>query len=62
MGWFMTRVILSLLFYLVVTPIGLIARLSGNQFLDVKMDDSQTSYWNYRKTKKDEKEDYEKQF
>ncbi len=62
MGWFMTRVILSILFYLVVTPISLTARLSGKQFLDVKTDDSQTSYWNYRETKEFEKESYEKQF
>lgn len=33
-GWVMTRVILSILFYTVVTPIGLIARLFGKDFLD----------------------------
>ena len=32
LGWFMTRVILSLLFYVILTPIGLIARSFGKQF------------------------------
>ena len=49
LGWFMTRVILSLLFYVVFTPIGLIARLFGKQFLDLKQNHSQQSYWNMRK-------------
>jgi len=62
MGWFMTRVILTLLFYLVVTPISLISRLAGKQFLEVKMDKSQVSYWNYREPKKFEKSNYERQF
>ncbi len=62
MGWFMTRVILSVLFYLVVMPIGLIARLSGKQFLDLKMDKSRASYWNYREPRESDASDYEKQF
>ena len=33
LGWFMTRIILSLLFYLVISPIGLIARIFGKDFL-----------------------------
>lgn len=45
MGWVMTRVILSILFYLVVTPIGLLARLFGKDFLDIKFDKTATSYW-----------------
>ena len=34
MGWVMTRVILSVLFFLVLTPIGLVARTAGQRFLD----------------------------
>jgi hypothetical protein len=48
LGWFMTRVILSLLFYVILTPIGLIARSFGNQFLDLKQNHSQQSYWNMK--------------
>ena len=35
MGWCMTGVILGVLFYLVVTPIGLLMRLCGNDFFDI---------------------------
>jgi len=62
LGWFMTRVILSILFYVVFTTIGLISRLSGRQFLDLKTDNNKTSYWIARKNKPFDKKDYEKQF
>ncbi len=48
LGWVMTRVILSLLFYVILTPIGLIARLFGKQFVELRWDKSKKSYWNYR--------------
>ena len=62
LGWIMTRVILSLLFYVVITPIGLFSRLSGNRFLDLKWDKSKDTYWNYRTTNQLHNEDYERQF
>ena len=45
LGWVMTRVILSLLFYLVITPIGLISKLFGKKFLDMKFSREKESYW-----------------
>ena len=62
LGWMMTRVILSLLFYIIITPIGLIPRFFGKQFLELKWDKSKESYWNYRTIKHLKMEDYEKQF
>jgi small basic protein len=62
LGWFMTRVILSILFYVVFTTIGLISRLSGRQFLDLKTDNNKPSYWIARKNKPFDKRDYERQF
>tara|TARA_B100000519_G_C14229980_1_gene431911 strand:- start:888 stop:1301 length:414 start_codon:yes stop_codon:yes gene_type:complete len=62
LGWIMTRVILSLLFFLIMTPTGFIARLFGKQFLELEWDDSKNSYWNYRSKTDTLKEDYEKQF
>ncbi|MCF8241989.1 MAG: hypothetical protein K9J16_11430 [Melioribacteraceae bacterium] len=62
LGFVMTRVILSVLFYLIVTPIGLIARLSGKDFLDRKIEREKKSYWNYREIKGYEKIDTERQF
>jgi hypothetical protein len=63
LGWVMTRVILTVLFFAVFTPIGLIARfLARKQFLDLKMDDTRESYWNYRDQTEPAKGDYERQF
>ena len=61
LGWIMTRVILSLLFYIIVTPIGLISRLFGKQFLELKWNKIDTTYWNYR-SKRLNRDSYEKQF
>ena len=61
-GWIMTRVILSLLFYVIITPIGLIPRFFGNQFLELQWDKSKESYWNFRTNKYLQKGNCEKQF
>ena len=45
LGWVMTRVILSLLFYLVFTPIGLVLKLTGKRLLDTSLSENQASYW-----------------
>ena len=62
LGWIMTRVILSLLFYIIITPIGLIPRFFGKQFLELRWDKSKESYWNFRTNEHLKKENYEKQF
>jgi hypothetical protein len=62
LGWVMTRVILSLLFYLVITPISLIARISGKHFLDLKIDKTRATYWEKRKNVPSSPVDYERQF
>ena len=36
LGWVMTRVILSIVFYLIITPIGLVTRIIGEDFLALK--------------------------
>ena len=63
LGWIMTRVILSLMFYLVFFPIGMLARIFGKDFLDQKRDTDVKSYWILRKSEPQRpKEAYEKQF
>ncbi|RMD48994.1 MAG: hypothetical protein D6830_05770 [Ignavibacteria bacterium] len=62
LGFIMTRVILSILFFLVFTPMSLIAKLVGKSFLDIKMDKSENSYWHYREKKEYIPENTEKQF
>ena len=62
MGWVMTRIILIVVFYLVVTPIGLIIRLSGKDLLSVQFDKNASSYWIKRSSAPVEKSSYENQF
>jgi hypothetical protein len=62
LGWFMTRLILSILFYCIFTLIGLISRLLGKRFLDLEMDNTNESYWIQREQKVFDKKDYERQF
>ena len=62
LNWVMTRVIISLIFYFIVTPTSLLFRIFGKQFLDLRWDRSNISYWNYRKVKKINVDSYEKQF
>jgi Saxitoxin biosynthesis operon protein SxtJ len=45
LGFVMSNVILTLFFFLVVTPIGLLARLFGKDFLARKWDKQAPSYW-----------------
>ena len=61
MGWLMTRFILSLLFYGLITPISLIARLMKKKFIYLRWDKINNSYWNYRSNKV-QNVDYEKQY
>lgn len=46
LGWFNSRVLLSLVFYLIVTPIALLFRLFGNDPLLLK--DTKGSMFNFR--------------
>jgi hypothetical protein len=62
MGFIMTRVIMVIIFYLIVTPLGLIASMSGKKFLDMKIDESAKSYWIAREKTQKVKADYERQF
>jgi hypothetical protein len=62
MGFIMTKVIMVIIFYLIVTPIGLIASITGKEFLDMKIDKSAESYWIVREKTQKVKADYERQF
>jgi len=59
LGWVVSRFILIILFVLILTPIGLIARLFGKEFLDLKFKDGKESYWI---PKEKRKINYEKMF
>ena len=62
LGFVMAHVILTLLFLLVITPIGLLARLAGKDFLSLKLDRAAKSYWIPQESKSKSAADYERQF
>jgi hypothetical protein len=62
LGWVMTRVILSVLYYIILTPIGIIAKISGKKFLNLKIDKTKESYWEKRIKAEIKPADYERQF
>ncbi len=45
MSFIMTRVILTIAFFLVITPFGLFLRMMGKDLLQMKIDHRRTSYW-----------------
>lgn len=44
-NWITTRIILTLIFYLVLTPIGWWLRLTGKDLLNLKIQPKASSYW-----------------
>jgi len=62
LGWLMTRLILSLLLYLVITPISFLGKLVGKNFLEDGISISTDSYWNKREKEIEINQDYENQF
>lgn len=62
LGWFMSRFILIILFYFVITPIGIIGRIFGKRFLELKIDKNAKSYWEKRENIIKQPIDYERQF
>ena len=62
MGFIMTRVIMVIIFYMIVTPVGFVASIIGKNFLDMKIDKTAKSYWIVREIVRKEKSDYERQF
>jgi hypothetical protein len=62
LGWVTTRVILSLLFYLVITPVGFAAKLAGKRFLDLEFERDAHSYWMRREHHEKSMKNYERQF
>jgi hypothetical protein len=62
LGFVMAHVILTLFFFLVITPIGLLARLFGKDFLGLKRGGQKTTFWIRREQKAKAALEYERQF
>ena len=62
LGFVVSHLILGLFFYAVITPIGLLARISGKDFLSLKLDRTAKSYWLPRDRTQKAASSYERQF
>ncbi len=45
LGWFVSKIIFTIIFYLVVAPVGVVAKLFGKEFLDLDFRKKKDSYW-----------------
>jgi hypothetical protein len=61
LGWINTRIILTALFYIVVTPAGLLMRLFRDP-LDRELYETRASYWSRRAVTQFDSKTYERQF
>ncbi len=61
-GFFMSRVLLAILFYGVMTPIGLLTKCLGKDILDQRISRDRASYWRERPVGIKAKESYENQY
>jgi len=62
LAWINTRLILSILFYLIFAPVGIGMRLFGGDLLDKKIDKNKESYWINKVKAAFKQSDYERQF
>jgi hypothetical protein len=62
LGWINTRILLGVIFYLTITPIGLIMRVFGKDILDKKIEPEKEDYWVKRDKATFDKHRYENQY
>ena len=61
-GAIISAVLITLMFYAVVVPVGLVARLCGRDFLSRQWNVHDCSYWLKRGSKTKSRQSYERQF
>jgi hypothetical protein len=62
LGFVVSNVILTIFFFFMITPIGLITRLLGKDFLTLKIDREAPTYWIPRERARKTPAEYERQF
>ena len=63
LGYFVSRILLTIIFFVVITPVSLISRIAGKDPMERKLDPQADSYWMRREQETDTSIDrYEKQF
>lgn len=62
LGWVMTHIIVSVLFFLVLTPIAVISRMFNTRHLDLAWRSNAPTYWVKREKEEPDPEAHEKQY
>ncbi len=63
MGWFNTRLILAVVYYLIFTPVAIVYKLVGKDPLHRSFDGDAATYWQKKEAvERDEKTHFEKQY
>lgn len=61
-GWLIPRMVLIIIFYFVITPIGIFGKLFGRGFLNARYKYAPNSYWIPKKTRSFKREYYERRY
>lgn len=62
LGWIMTRIILSVLFFIILTPIAWISRLTGKRHLIMRPEPELDTYWIPAEKRESTAKEFERQF
>jgi hypothetical protein len=62
LGWINTRILLGVFFFLVLTPIGFVLRMTGKDLLNERIDKNATTYWLKREKTPFDQERYKRLF
>lgn len=62
-GFVVSKIVLAVVYFLVLTPIGIVSRLFGKHFLDLKIEKNAPTYWRvHAENGKESRERMERQF
>ena len=62
LGWFVTRLFLSVFFYVMITPIAIVMRLLGKRPLDLDFTRRASTYWVEKAHSEEQMERYTRQY
>jgi hypothetical protein len=62
LGLIVTAILLTFFYYLILTPIGLMARLAGKDFMERRKDPTAKTYWSPRPSRARDPAHFERQF
>ena len=62
LGWVNSRILLSIIFFLIFTPVGIVSRILGRDALDRRIDRETESYWVERSPTQSIQEHCERQY